>query len=90
MEADISIWQKPGHFYFALTRMENGCGVLALRRDDAASFAAGTRKLRGKDGAKGVAIRACFLCRGPSAPIQPGPQDKLKPRSTKIAIARNN
>jgi hypothetical protein len=20
MEADISIWQKPGHFYFALTR----------------------------------------------------------------------
>jgi len=21
MEADISIWRKPGHFYFALTRM---------------------------------------------------------------------
>ena len=21
MEADISIWQKPGHFYFALTRI---------------------------------------------------------------------
>ena len=20
MEADISIWRKPGHFYFALTR----------------------------------------------------------------------
>src|ERR1700678_4796051 len=23
METDISIWQKPGHFYFALTRSEN-------------------------------------------------------------------
>jgi hypothetical protein len=22
MEADISIWQKPGHFYFALTRRD--------------------------------------------------------------------
>ena len=21
MEADISIWRKPGHFYFALTRI---------------------------------------------------------------------
>jgi hypothetical protein len=24
MEADISIWQKTGHFYFALTRSEKG------------------------------------------------------------------
>jgi hypothetical protein len=23
MEADSSIWQKPGHFYFALTRVED-------------------------------------------------------------------
>jgi hypothetical protein len=23
MEADISIWQKPGHFYFALTQHES-------------------------------------------------------------------
>jgi hypothetical protein len=22
MEADISIWRKPGHFYFALTRSQ--------------------------------------------------------------------
>jgi len=26
MEADISIWRKPGHFYFALTAV--GCGKL--------------------------------------------------------------
>jgi hypothetical protein len=27
MEADISIWQKPGHFYFALT--SSACGLIA-------------------------------------------------------------
>jgi hypothetical protein len=35
MEADISIWQKPGHFYFALTRVELGweqCRLLTLAR----------------------------------------------------------
>jgi hypothetical protein len=26
MEADISILRKTGHFYFALTRTESGCG----------------------------------------------------------------
>jgi hypothetical protein len=36
MEADISIWQKPGHFYFALTcqrgsRAVPGSGPPALK-----------------------------------------------------------
>jgi hypothetical protein len=31
MEADISIWQKPGHFYFALTRTCPNLPELALR-----------------------------------------------------------
>jgi hypothetical protein len=28
MEADISIWQKTGHFYFALTGLLMTCGVV--------------------------------------------------------------
>jgi hypothetical protein len=35
MEADISIWQKPGHFYFALTRWHAGAhhsAALTVRR----------------------------------------------------------
>ena len=28
MDPDISIWQKTGHFYFALTPMEPPCSVL--------------------------------------------------------------
>jgi hypothetical protein len=28
MDPDISIWQKTGHFYFALTPMEPLCSVL--------------------------------------------------------------
>jgi hypothetical protein len=32
MEADISIWQKPGHFYFALTRRQ-GSGYKAGKSD---------------------------------------------------------
>lgn len=31
MEADISIWRKPGHFYFALTR-------IAANRSDLANL----------------------------------------------------
>ena len=32
MEADISIWQKPGHFYFALTRKRTfACPALSQR-----------------------------------------------------------
>ena len=27
MEEDISIWRKPGHFYFALTRHPRPCSV---------------------------------------------------------------
>jgi hypothetical protein len=32
MEADISIWQKPGHFYFALTRTGNAFGLSTDKR----------------------------------------------------------
>ena len=32
MEADISIWQKPGHFYFALTRGEIEERLGAIRK----------------------------------------------------------
>jgi hypothetical protein len=31
MEADISIWQKPGHFYFALTRT---CPAVSLQSEN--------------------------------------------------------
>jgi len=31
MEADISIWRKPGHFYFALTR---GAELLSLQSEN--------------------------------------------------------
>ena len=34
MEADISIWRKPGHFYFALTRGKAIACVEVLYRDE--------------------------------------------------------
>jgi hypothetical protein len=30
MEPDISILQKTGHFYFALTRSQNPCGTAPI------------------------------------------------------------
>ena len=35
MEADISIWRKTGHFYFALTRREEDCGPSPDERSNA-------------------------------------------------------
>jgi len=32
LEEDISIWHKPGHFYFALTRIWHEFGARAGRR----------------------------------------------------------
>jgi len=49
MEADISIWQKPGHFYFALTRpIAEGAVVQTSRPtsiDTAAALSMAFRKV---------------------------------------------
>jgi hypothetical protein len=34
MEADISIWQKPGHFYFALTRRAPKSAKMSLQSEN--------------------------------------------------------